>query len=63
MSDRRGDIPRLTGLPALNAYLLFARDAVLCMQRLSQRHGPLVGIGQVLPVGRDKVHYLASAPE
>lgn len=63
MTRRQGAVPRLTGLAALNAYLLFARDAVLCMQRLSQRHGPLVGIGQVLPLGRDKVHYLASAPE
>ncbi len=62
MSLRPGGIPHLRGAAALSAYLLFARDAITCMQRLTARHGPVVGIGQVLPIGHNQIYYLAAGP-
>ena len=62
--ERPGDAGRpavtLRGLKAFAAYARFFRDPIACMAALHRRYGRLFAIGEVLPVGRERLHFMAA---
>jgi cytochrome P450 len=53
----------LRGLKAAAAYARYFRDPIDCMAALHRRYGRLFAIGEVLPVGHERLHFMAADPE
>jgi hypothetical protein len=66
-SDRRSDggqrPARLRGLRAAAAHARYFRDPIDCMAALHRRYGRFFAVGEVLPVGYERLHFLAADPE